>query len=323
MSPRIAVGAIDPGAMAGWDPTLPVVELGGETMGTGWRAMFAAPPRVDCASLRGAIVALLDQLVAEMSHWETGSALSRFNRAAPGSWTALPPDFATVISAALNIAAQTEGAFDPAIGALVDLWGFGPVRAAGRPDDAAVRTAIAQGGWQRLRFDPAARRLLQPGGVRLDLSGIAKGHAVDRVSGLLAAQGVRHSLVEIGGEFVGRGMRPDGDPWWVELETPVGEVRPIRVALHQLAVATSGDYVRGEHTIDPRTGRPVNHALAVSVIHRSAMLADAWATALSVVGPADFLALADQHGLAARALIRTPGGVRELLSPALQTMIAD
>jgi thiamine biosynthesis lipoprotein len=323
ISPRIAVGAIDPAAMAGWDPTLPIVELGGATMGTGWRAMFAAPPAVDRGQLRGAIVALLDQLVAEMSHWEPGSALGRFNRAAPGSWTALPPDFATVIAAALDLAAQTFGAFDPAIGALVDLWGFGPVPAAGRPDDASVRAALEQGGWQRLRFDPAARRLLQPGGLRLDLSGIAKGYAVDRASALLIERGVRHSLVEIGGEFVGRGMRPDGDPWWVELETPAGEVRPIRVALHQLAVATSGDYVRGKHTIDPHTGRPVHHALAVSVIHRSAMLADAWATALSVVGPEDFLPLAEKHGLAARALIRTDGGVRELLSPALQAMIAD
>jgi thiamine biosynthesis lipoprotein len=319
---RIAVPVeLDPAAMAGWDARAPVIEIGGATMGTGWRARFAAPAELDREGLRGAAAALLDTLVAEMSHWEEGSALSRFNRAAPDSWTVLPPDFATVIAAALEVAAQSGGAFDPAIGGLVDLWGFGPVASPEPPVAEAVEAARALGGWRRLAFDPAARRLYQAGGVRLDLSGIAKGHAVDRLSALFAARGIRHHLVEIGGEFVGRGLRPDGDPWWVELETPGAVAPPIRVALHQLAVATSGDYVRGRHTIDPRTGRPVAHALAVSVIHGSAMRADAWATALSVVAPSELGGLCAAHGLAARALIREGGTTTEWISPALQKMI--
>jgi thiamine biosynthesis lipoprotein len=319
---RIAVPAeLDPAAMAGWDPRAPVIDFGGATMGTGWRVRFAAPVGLDREELRAAIEALLGTLVAEMSQWEEGSALSRFNRAAADSWTVLPPDFATVIAAALEVAARSDGAFDPAIGGLVDLWGFGPVAASGAPDPDAVDAVRARGGWRQLAFDRAARRLHQRGGVRLDLSGIAKGHAVDRVSALLTAQGVAHHLVEIGGEFVGRGLRPDGDPWWVELETPGAIAPPIRVALHQLAVATSGDYVRGRHTIDPRTGHPVAHALAVSVVHASAMLADAWATALSVVAPVDLRELCDVHGLAARALIRHHGTTVEWISPALQKMI--
>jgi thiamine biosynthesis lipoprotein len=308
--------------MAGWDRRASVVELGGATMGTTWRARLAAPAGFERARLQVAIEALLAALVAEMSHWDEGSVLSRFNRAALGSWTALPPDFATVIAAALDVAARSGGAFDPAIGTLVDLWGFGPVAAPGAPDVAAIAAALARSGWGRLDYDPAGRRLRQPGGVRLDLSGIAKGYAVDRLSALLEAHDVRHSLVEIGGEFVGRGMRPDGDPWWVELETPGAVVAPIRVALHQLAVATSGDYVRGRHTIDPRTGRPVEHALAVSVIHRSAMLADAWGTALSVAGPGELAVLAEANALAVRALLRGPDGTREWISAALERMLA-
>lgn len=319
---RIAVPAeLDPAAVAGWDPCAPVIELGGETMGTGWRARFAAPAGLDREALGAPIQALLDMLVAEMSHWDEGSVLSRFNRAAPDSWTVLPPDFATVIAAALDVAARSDGAFDPAIGGLVDLWGFGPVRSSGAPAIDTVEAVRARGGWRRLAFDAAARRLYQPGGVRLDLSGIAKGHAVDRLSALLTARGVAHHLVEIGGEFVGRGLRPDGDPWWVELETPGAAAPPIRVALHQIAVATSGDYVRGRHTIDPRSGHPVAHALAVSVVHASAMLADAWATALSVVALKELGALCDVHGLAARALIRHDGETVEWISPALLEMI--
>jgi thiamine biosynthesis lipoprotein len=175
-------------------------------------------------------------------------------------------------------------------------------------------------GWQRLAFDPAARRLHQPGGVWLDLSGIAKGHAADAVAATVAAAGYDHALVEVGGECVGRGIRPDGDPWWVELEAPPGvELERFRVALHQLAVATSGDYVRGAHTLNPRTGRPIRHdTAAVSVLHASAMVADAWASALTVIEPDAALAMATRERLAARIVARSG---REWLSPALEAML--
>ena len=318
---RLAVPPIDPAALAGWDPHAAVIELDGATMGTRWRARFAAPPRLDLPGLTRAIEAMLGEIVAEMSHWAPDSLISRFNRMPAGRWVALPPDFATVMAAALAVAEASGGAFDPAVGALVNLWGYGPVSRLQPPDAATIDAAVSDGGWRQLSFDPAARRLQRLGDGQLDLSGIAKGHAVDRLSAVLAAHDVRHSLVEIGGEFVGRGLRPDGDPWWVELETPGAMAAPIRVALHQLAVATSGDYVRGRHTIDPRTGRPVAHGLAVSVIHRSAMLADAWATALGVAEPDEMIALAEAHDLAARALIRRRDGVAEWISPALAQMI--
>jgi thiamine biosynthesis lipoprotein len=318
---RLAVPPIDPAALAGWDPHAAIIELDGATMGTRWRARFAAPARLDLPGLTRAIEAMLGEIVAEMSHWAPDSLISRFNRAPAGRWLALPPDFATVMVAALDVAAASDGAFDPAVGALVDLWGYGPVSRPVPPDAAAIEAAVAQGGWRQLRFDPAARRLQRLGDVQLDLSGIAKGYAVDRLSAVLAAHDVRHNLVEIGGEFVGRGLRPDGDPWWVELETPGAMAAPFRVALHQLAVATSGDYVRGRHTVDPRTGQPVAHALAVSVVHASAMLADAWATALGVAEPDEMMALAEAHGLPARALIRRRDGVMEWISPALAAMI--
>lgn len=319
---RIAVPAIRPAALAGWDPAARVVDLGGTTMGTSWRVRLAAGAGTDLAELKAAIQATLDQLVAEMSHWEPGSILGRFNRAPAGSWAALPSDFATVIAAGLEIAEQSGGAFDPGIGALVDAWGLGAVAVEGPPAPEVVGELLAASGWRRLAYDPAARRLRQPGGLRLDLSGIAKGHAVDRIAGLLANREIRHALVEVGGEFAGRGLRGDGDPWWVDLETP-GGAAPLRIALHELAVATSGDYVRGRHTLDPRTGRPVAHALAVSVMHGSAMRADAWATALSVLDREAGEALARAQGLAVRALAREGAGVREWISPALAELMVE
>lgn len=307
--------------MRGWDRQACVVGLGGITMGTGWRVRLAVPIGEDLAELERAIVRRLDGLVAEMSHWEPESLLSRFNRAPAGSWSVLPPDFAAVIAAVLEVAARSGGAFDPAIGALVDLWGFGPLPRRAAPDARALERAVARGGWRSLEWDAPARRLRQPGGLRLDLSGIAKGYAVDCLAAMLAGYGIGHALVEVGGEFAGRGLKPDGEPWWVDLETPGAVTPPFRVALHQLAVATSGDYVRGGHTINPRTGRPVDHALAVSVMHRSAMYADAWATALGVLPRGEMVALAEAQGLAVRALLRRKGAVDEWISPELSAML--
>lgn len=311
---------IDPRAVMACDTKAIVATLAGETMGTGWRVLVATPAAHDMGPLGSAIRRRLEWLVAEMSHWLPTSVLCRFNQSAAGSWAALPADFANVVGAALQIARRSGGAFDPALGRLTDCWGLGPRAIVDPPQPAEIAAAMAASGWQTLQFDHAGRRLLQPGGTWLDLSGIAKGHAADAVAAVVAEAGYLHTLVEIGGECVGRGLKPDGDPWWVELETPPNlSVARLRVALHDLAVATSGDYVRGAHTLDPTTGRPIAHdTVAVSVLHASAMIADAWASALTVLPPGRALGLAAREGLAVRIVSRAG---QEWLSPALQAML--
>ena len=311
---------IDPNAVARGDPAA-VVTLGGETMGTMWRVLYATRDVPGAQAVGAAVQARLDDLVAQMSHWVADSVLSRFNRSAPGSWSALPPDFAAVIDTGLRVAALSEGAFDPAIGHLVDLWGHGPKGPQPVPDAAAIARARAAGGWRRLRWDAGAARLGQPGGLALDLSGIAKGYAADVVADTLAALGFRHCLAEVGGELVGRGTGPDGDPWWVDLECPPGvDAAPMRVALHQMAVAGSGTYRKGEHGLDPRTGHPpANGVVAVHVIAPSAMLADALATAVAVSFP-DLSALAPLR-VAARILVRRGDAVAEVLTEPLEALL--
>jgi thiamine biosynthesis lipoprotein len=320
---RIALPpTIDAAAFAARDPAAAVFDLDGETMGTRWSVRFAAPAATDPAPIRRAIVARLARLVAEMSHWAPDSLLSRFNRSAAGTWTTLPADFAHVMARGLSIAETTHGAFDPAIGKLVDTWGFGPVAVAAPPSAVDVEAARAVSGCARLSFASVGAHLHQPGGIALDLSGIAKGHAVDAVTDLLRDAGIANALVEIGGELVGRGIRPDGDPWWVDLESPPGlTLPPLRIALHGLAVATSGDYRRGAHTLDPRTGRPIEtHVVSASVIHATALDADAWATALTVLG-VEGLDLAREQRIAARLVTEIDGAVREYLTPALSAML--
>lgn len=320
--PRIAVpDVIDPASLIGFDPDAEVVQLGGATMGTTWQvcAALSAGCGLDKGTLHALVQARLDAIVQDMSHWDAASNLSRYNRAHAGSVCALSPDMVRVMAAALAIAEASDGAFDPAIGRLTDLWGLGPVPADSAPEPDQIRHAFKASGWKRLRFDPERATLRQPGGLWLDLSGIAKGYAVDAVADLLSKHGVRHSVVEIGGECAGRGMRPDSDPWWVDIEDPHGVSLPgLRVALHQLAIATSGDYLRGAHTLDPHTGELALHeTMAVTVLHQSCMYADAWATALSVLASSAAQRLASDHQLAARIVARDGA---EWVSPALALM---
>ncbi len=205
-------------------PRLSIATLRGETMGTTWSVKLAHAAELDCERLRSGIEQVLTRIVAQMSNWDGGSDLSRFNRAGAGSWFPLPADFHVVLDYALALAEDTGGAYDPTVGPLVDLWGFGPAgMRADLPRESDIETARTRCGHRKLTLDRKARCVLQPGGVSLDLCGIAKGYAVDCVASLLHEQGHRDYLVEIGGELRGEGEKPDGSPWWVALEAPRGQ----------------------------------------------------------------------------------------------------
>ena len=305
----------------------------GRTMGTGWSARMMLPPGADGDALGRALQAELDEIVAQMSHWDSDSLLSRYNNAAAGSWHDLPAQFHEVAAYALALAQDSGGAYDPAAGQLVTLWGFGPharYDQAGfcAPDSLAIDALLARRAGRRPQLDRAARRLLQPGAAMLDFSSIAKGYAVDRMAACLQGRSVRHFLVEAGGELRGEGVKHDGQPWWVEIEgvpeAGAQSAQPL-VALHGLAIATSGDYRqyfehgarRAAHTLDPRTGKPVaNDVASVTVLASTCMAADALSTALTVMGPEAGIEFAEARSIAARFLVRSPGGLSEIVSRA-------
>ncbi|ACL56080.1 FAD:protein FMN transferase [Methylobacterium nodulans] len=319
-----AIGrALQDGTLAEWS---------GETMGTTWSVKAVVPAGCRTDGLAADLARLLDGIDREMSQWRPDSDLSRFNRAPAGSWVRLPRRLHAVLGVGLDLARRTQGAYDPTIGALADLWGFGPSGPIlQRPGPAAIAAAQARSGWSRVRLDPAGEAAFQPGGVQLDLSSIAKGYAVDALSEALGGRGLASHLAEIGGELRGTGVKPDRQPWWVGLEDPLTASAETIVALHGLSVATSGDYrrvlacgaERHGHTLDPRTGRPrTNDLLAVTVLHPSCMIADAAATALLVLGREAGLDHADRHGLAARFLFRTADGdAGERMSASLRRML--
>lgn len=312
-----------------------IATLGGETMGTRWSVRLVAARNADLHALHAGIEGQLALVVQQMSTWESGSAISLFNRAEAGSRHALPDAFRHVLQCALDIAAASEGAFDPTIGPLVGLWGFGAHARSGAPAAAELQHERTRVGWQRIYIDPDTGSLLQPGDVQLDLSAIAKGFAVDLVAAHLRDRGVNAALVEVGGELYGYGSKPDGTPWRVLVEAGPEEddhsLEPRVLELDGLAVASSGDrwhhYARDgqryTHTIDPRTGAPRRHAAAgVTVLAEDTMHADGWATALTVLGSDDGHALAQRLGLAARFLDRSDDGLQERMTDAFQAHLA-
>ena len=309
--------------------------LSGQSMGTTWSVKAVLPEGVSEGQASGAVQRALDLVVAQMSTWEPGSDISRLNRA-PSGWHAIPPEFFNVLQQAMRLARNTNGAYDPTVGPLVDLWGFGaPAHVSHPPSDADIAAERARIGWQRIMLDAARSRVNKPAGMHLDLSSIAKGYGVDLAARALDGLGVQAYLVEVGGELRGRGRRPDGLRWHVAIEQPpqgAQERSAIVIPLDRQSVATSGDYRRYfvdagrrySHIIDPRTGYPVGHALAsVTVIHPDCMQADALATALTVLGPEAGMDYAREHHLAALFIVAAKAGFEQHMTPAFAAIARE
>lgn len=292
-------------------------KLTGSAMGTSYMLSLACDLDADAA--RETAEAAFNRVDRAMSGYRTDSELMAFNRSALGQWHPISRDFGRVVASALEVAEQSDGAFDPTIGALVDLWGFGAeARSDSLPEAAEIDSLRQLTGVKYLQFDEVGLALRRLAEFSLDLSAIAKGYAVDLALAELTAKSCEDLLVEVGGEVAARGLRPDGSDWRVGVESPGSSATITHtLALHNEAVATSGDYrnfsqfdgKRYSHTIDPATGRPVTHALAsVSVVATSAMRADALATALNVMGPVEGLLFASTIGVDALFITRTENG---------------
>lgn len=313
-------------------------ELSGATMGTTFSVTVAAqePGLQPGDELAERVHVLLDEIEQSMSTYVIQSEVSRFNASQSTEWFEVSARVCAAVADSLSISALTNGAFDITVGPVVDLWGFGPEGARTQPpDDATIAAARARVGYEQVDTDcrrPALRK--RRADVRVDLSGYAKGYAVDQVADLLDAEGVDNYMIEIGGELRARGVNASGNSWRVAIESP-GESGPrVRrvVPLSDAAMATSGDYRnyfefaerRYSHTIDPRLGVPVSHDLAaVTVVSDEASLADALATALLVLGPDDGMTFAEEHGIAAYFQRRVGDEFAVSMSPAFRRLAAN
>ncbi len=256
----------------------------------------------------------------QMSNWKADSDLCRLNRAAAGDWVYLSANLASLLVRALDVGRETDNAFNIGVADLVGAWGFGPHRAQGLPD-LSERARPCPPVHELMEIDLAACRARKHGPLALDLCGIAKGFGVDELARVLDSHRIDSWLVGIDGEMRSRGHKPDGLPWAIALEAPEDGRRAAMavVELRNAAIATSGDYRRWtridgrriSHTMDPRSGQPLHGSLAwVTVISPVCADADAYATALMVLGEEAGYEHARLLGLDALFVARAGDGLR-------------
>ncbi len=316
-------------ALSGCDSRPEIIKISGTKMGTSYHiTVVADQPAPDDLAER--IDAALDLVDLSMSTYKPSSEISRFNQLPVDVEQAISHEFSQVLEVSQDVWEQTSGAFDPTVGPLVDLWGFGPAPALDVvPGDNAIALALERIGFEHLQ--QSAQLISKHKPVRLDLSAVAKGYAVDLVADLLEMLALPDYLVEVGGEMRLGGSNPEGQAWRVAVEMPTLMPQVQRViAARDIAVATSGDYrnyfekdgKRYSHTIDPRTGRPITHSLAsVTVLAQTCAYADAWATALMVLGEEQGMALAETLQLPVYMLVKDGDGFKAISSAAFEPFL--
>ena len=321
------------------------VEISGRTMGTSFTVKHEKLPLVD---MRDSVDMLFDNLNSVLSTYIAGSTISRFN---VDGKLSIPVDrdgratnyfdkfFLDNLYGSIRMYSESEGMFDPTVGPLVNLWGFGwKGRSEVLPDSQAVKETMKSVGMDKLEIENRRGNLeltaLQPG-VQLDFSAIAKGYAVDQLGVYLEANGLYNYFIDIGGEIRARGMSPRGGKWVIGINEPNPEASPEairkRVGIDEHSMATSGNYrnfrivdgQRAWHTLNPKTGYPeLNNLLSVSVIHEQCAKADALATSCMVMGLKGAIDLIEStRGAAAYFVYMGDDGIEEYMTSGFEAFV--
>ncbi len=323
----------------GCSEELEIQKLSGKTMGTTWSIVIANPMAShDQSVLQAEIESLLVEVNRQMSTYDPTSEISQFNQLEDlNAWFPVSDLFAITTAKALGFSDISNGAFDPTVGPIVNLWGFGPDGGVDAlPSDTLIEKTRSQIGFSAIsvrapEVDGGAA-IMKRSQRSLDLSAIAKGLGVDQLYELLDDEGYANFLVEIGGEIRVKGDK-DGLGWKIAIEKPVKGERAVEqlLSLKNMALATSGDYrnyreidgVAYSHTIDPSTGRPVTHQLAsVTVADSECAMADGWATTLLVLGPEKGFELAVSLNLPAMFIERSDNGFVVEQTPRFERLLA-
>ncbi|WP_075181287.1 FAD:protein FMN transferase ApbE [Pantoea sp. 1.19] len=316
----------------------PAQVLEGKTMGTVWRVNVAGIDAARAAALRQKIQQQLDADDQELSTWKADSALSRFNQYRGSEPQRVSENMADIITLSLRIGRKTDGAMDITLGQLVNLWGFGPVKAPPTtPDPQAIAAAKADTGLQYLRViqrdDGQYLQKTLPA-LSVDLSTVGEGFATDHLARLMEQEGLTNYLVSVGGAVLTRGSNSGGRPWRVAIQKPTDRENAVqaRIDLQGHGISTSGSYrnyyeldgQRISHVIDPRTGRPITHKLvSATVIATTALEADGWDTGLMVLGLEQAKAVALREKLAVYLISKRGDRFESWMSPQFAAFLIE
>ncbi len=311
-----------------------LVHLQGVTMGViPYNIKYVMDTPVDYQREIDTLLAAFNQ---SLSHYVPNSELSRFNRT-ERSLDFESRFFLPVLEASRVVYEQTQGAFDPTVSPLINAWGFGSDKSFQIENESSIDSLLQLVGFNKIVFDTKQVRKTKPA-IALNFSAIAKGYAVDLVADFLTEKGVQDYMVEIGREVVCKGQNAAGNTWRIGIVNPnyhaQGEqLLNATVALENRALATSGSYEnyyekdgkKYSHTIDPRTGYPVTHnLLSASIFAPNCMLADAYATAVMVIGVEAAKALVEANQELDAILIYDENGtVKLFVSESLKPYVAE
>jgi thiamine biosynthesis lipoprotein len=318
----------------------PVIRWQGRTMGSPYTVQIVGtnlnPAQVD--TLKASVEERLQEVNRQMSHYQPDSELSQFNRAPANTPFRVSPEFARLVRFSLEINRRSQGAFDPTLAPVINLWGFGEKTAQRAvPPDAELKAAMKKTGCAHLSVTAKDELVKTIPELTINLSAVAKGFGVDEMVRVLRGYGLTNIYASIAGEVMVRGHNPRGTRWQVGISAPVAhwnEDDPMAAvaSLSNQALSTSGDYQkfftdaqgrRLSHIIDPKTGRPVQHNVGgVTVVALDSMTADALGTTLFVLGPEAGLKFIETWTNAAALFIvrELDGGYRQLPSSRFAAM---
>lgn len=287
----------------------------------------------DRSLIQEQISKLFQEMNDEFSNYQQDSMVSSFNNLRANQKMKVTPRFIEMLEFCKKMNQLSAGAFDPTLRPVIKLWGFGGGSqvVTKSPSDEEIKTALTKTGIRNIQWDASkneAWKLIDE--VEIDTNAFVPGWASDLIGVILEDNRLKNYLIDISGEFLVKGEKALNSPWVIGIERPVQEKgRAIQVALRMQnkSIATSGNYrqffsengVRRSHILDPRTGRPVEHQIAsATVITTSALEADAWGTALMVLGHQG-LEIADQLNLKVLLLEAVkPGEFRELSNKSMK-----
>ena len=323
-------------ALSGCESNSERVEvLSGPTMGSTYTIKYvfnASTPAADAVGVE--VQNILDEVDRQMSTYRLDSDIARFNQSPPNTCMPMPQPVLHLAQYGYELSRLSDGAFDMTLSPLLNLWGFGPQgRGKHVPSAEEIAKAKAQVGYQHVRV--VGDKLCKDADVQIEFNSIAAGYTVDRLSERFTELKIDSFMIEVTGELIAKGRKPDGAPWRIALEQPLGDGQRVIQRILEVdgyGVNTSGDYrnyfeedgVRFSHTIDPKVGAPISHRLAsVTVVDRSALHADGLGTLLLVLGPERGLAFAEERKIAAFFVMRDGEGFATQVSSEFSRMFPE
>ncbi len=313
--------------------TRELIVLKGQTMGTTYSIKIISNSKsFRKEELKKNIDSVLVDVNNKMSTYIKNSELSEFNKLQDTNWISASYDLVTVFSEAIEVSRKSEGMYDITVGPLVNLWGFGPGNKTEKiPSKKEINEIKKNIGYKNILIDSNKLKIKKRNpDIYCDLSSIAKGYGVDKVAMYCDSKNINNYMIEIGGEVRTKGKNQKGNQWRIGIASPNNIGLQNIVNLSNYSMATSGDYlnyfekdgIRYSHTINPKTGKPITHKLAsVSVIYKDCSYADAYATAIDVMGPEIGYKFALQENLPIFMIVRQNNEFVEKMTPQFKKFI--